>query len=50
MNRRITITIDKTLETKLRTIQAAKITETNKSVSFSQILNLILLEGLKNHI
>jgi len=49
MNRRITITIDKNLESKLRTIQAAKITDTNKSVSFSQILNMILHEGLKNH-
>ena len=49
MNRRITITLDKNLESELRNIQAEKIQTSNKSVSFSEIINGILKEGLKNN-
>jgi len=49
MNRRITITLDKNLETVLRGMQAEKIQTKNKSVSFSEIVNLVLKEGLMNN-
>ena len=49
MNRRITITLDKNLESELRNIQAEKIQTSNKSVSFSEIINHILKDGLKNN-
>jgi len=44
---RITIAIDRELEKELRTMQAELIKKTNKSVSFSQVLNNILKEGLR---
>jgi len=49
MNRRITITLDKNLESELRNLQAEKIQTENKSVSFSEIINYVLKEGLKNN-
>ncbi len=49
MNRRITITLDKNLEVELRNIQAEKIQVGRRSVSFSEIINNILKEGLKNN-
>jgi len=47
MIRRVTITLDPRLETKIRNLQAKKITETNKAISFSRIINEILKQGLK---
>ncbi len=49
MNRRITITLDKNLESELRNIQAEKIQTSNKSVSFSEIINSVIKNGLKNN-
>jgi len=48
MIKRITITLDETLESKIRTIQAQRITQQNKSISFSQVLNQILKSALDN--
>ncbi len=48
MINRITIAIDTEIEKKLRTMQAELIKKTNKSVSFSHVLNNILKEGLNN--
>ena len=48
MPRRITITINQEIESKLRDLQAKKILESKKSISFSQIINQILTDGL-NH-
>ncbi len=47
MIRRVTITLDPRLESKIRNLQAKKITETNKAISFSYIINEILKQGLK---
>jgi len=47
MIRRVTITLDPRLESKIRNLQAKKITETNKAISFSHIINEILKQGLK---
>ena len=47
MLRRVTITLDPSLESKIRSVQAKKITETNKAISFSNIINEILKQGLK---
>ncbi len=47
MNRRVTITLDNTLESKIRAIQAKKILETKKSVSFSSVINDFLKQGLE---
>lgn len=47
MNRRITITLDKTIESLLRDLQADKITTKKKSVSFSDVINQVLRKGLE---
>jgi len=47
MIRRVTITLDPRLELKLRNLHAKNITETNKAISFSHIINEILKQGLK---
>ena len=47
MNKRITITLDNHLETKLRELQADKISTYNKSVSFSEVVNQVLRKGLE---
>lgn len=47
MINRITIAIDTEVERKLRTMQAELIKKTNKSVSFSHVLNDVLKEGLE---
>jgi len=47
MLRRVTITLDPHIESTIRSLQAKKITETNKSISFSNIINEILKKGLK---
>jgi ribosomal protein S3AE len=46
MNKRITITIDESIDSKIRQIQAEKITATNSSISFSQVINEILKGAL----
>lgn len=48
MAKRITIMLDEDLDKKLRLRQAKQIQKSTKSVSFSQVLNNILREGLKN--
>ena len=47
MKHRVTITLDHTLESKIRAMQAKKISETKKSVSFSRVINDVLKQGLK---
>jgi hypothetical protein len=47
MIRRVTITLDPSLESKIRNLQARKITESNKAISFSNIINEILKQGLR---
>ncbi len=47
MAQRITIMLEDNFQKKIRMLQAKKIKESNKSVSFSQVLNMILEEGLK---
>jgi len=47
MVRRVTITLDPSVESKIRSLQAKKITETNKGISFSNIINEVLKQGLK---
>ena len=47
MLRRITITLDQSLLSEIRSMQARKITETNKAISFSKIINEVLKQGLK---
>ncbi len=48
MIRRVTITIDEKLESRIRAIQAKKITESKKSISFSNVINEIIKSGIKN--
>jgi len=48
MIRRITITLDEKIEMKIRHLQAQKIAAFNRSISFSQVLNQILKDALKN--
>jgi len=47
MMRRVTITLDDKLESKIREIQAKKISESKKSISFSNVVEEILKQGLK---
>ncbi len=47
MIRRVTITLDIQLESRIRDIQAKKILESKRSISFSNVVNEILKEGLK---
>jgi len=44
---RISIMLDENLEKKLRELQAKLISKSKKSVSFSQVINEVLDEGLK---
>jgi len=50
MIRRVTITLDPYLESTIRNIQAKKISESNKAISFSNVINEILKQGLKDFI
>ncbi len=50
MIRRVTITLDPYLESTIRNLQAKKISETNKAISFSNVINEILKQGLKDFI
>jgi len=45
--RRVTIVLDERNETKLRKIQADQILKNNAHRSFSEIINCVLAEGLK---
>jgi len=47
MIRRVTISIDPSLESKIRNLQARKISESKKAISFSNIVNEILKKGLE---
>ncbi len=47
MARRITIILDEDLRKKLHEIQAKQIKKSEKSVSFSRVLNEVLRKGLK---
>jgi len=47
MLRRVTITLDLNLESKIRAIQTKKISETQKGVSFSSVIKDVLKQGLK---
>ncbi len=47
MGKRITVVLNATNVEKLRTIQAKMIKNSNKSVSFSHVLNSVVTEGLK---
>jgi len=47
MGKRITIILDDDLIKKLHEIQAKKIKQSTKSVSFSRVLNEVLRKGLK---
>jgi len=45
--RRKTIDLDESIIKKLRTLQAELITAENRNISFSEVLELVLLEKLK---
>jgi len=47
MRRRVSISLDSYLELTIRNLQAKKITQSNKAISFSSIINQILKEALK---
>jgi len=47
MHHRVTVTLDPYLVSIIRNLQAKKITETNKAISFSNIINEVLKQGLK---
>ena len=47
MNHRVTITVDNAIESKIKAIQAKKISETNTNVSLSGVINDVLKQGLK---
>jgi len=49
MGSRVTIVLSSANSEKLRNLQAKMIKSSSKSVSFSQVLNLVLEEGLKKH-
>jgi predicted nucleic acid-binding Zn ribbon protein len=44
---RVTITLDKEMTKNLREIQSKLIKNTNEGISFSQVVNLVLEEGVK---
>jgi len=50
MIRRVTITLDPNIESTIRNIQAKKISASNKAISFSNVINEILKQGLKDFI
>ena len=47
MKVRKTIMLDKDIDRKIRLIQAKKIQNSNKSISFSEVLNEILRKSIK---
>jgi hypothetical protein len=44
---RVTITLDKEMAKNLRILQSKLIQNTNQGISFSQVVNLVLEEGVK---
>jgi len=50
MIRRVTITLDPHLESTIRNLQAKKISESNKAISFSNVINVNPRQGLKDFI
>jgi len=46
--RRITITLDQRIENKIKELQIKKENQIKRSVSFSKILNQVLMDALKN--
>jgi len=47
MAERITVMLDTKLVKKLRILQATEIAKSNKSISFSKVLNTVITRGLK---
>jgi len=48
VRKRVTITIDESIDSKIREIQVKQISKLNKNISYSQVLNQ-LLEQVLNH-
>jgi hypothetical protein len=48
MGKRITIVLDDDIDKKLRLLQAKAIQNSNSSVSFSKVMNEVLVKGLKS--
>jgi len=46
VRKRVTITIDESLDSKIREIQVIQIPKLNKSISYSEILNQLLKQSL----
>ncbi len=46
--RRVTITLDQRIENKIKELQIKKENQINRPVSFSKILNHVLMDALKN--
>jgi len=46
VRKRVTITIDEFVNSKIREIQGEKILELNKNISFSQVINQLLKQSL----
>ena len=47
MIRRITISLDPHLESRIRAVQAIKMVESNTSISFSKVISDLLMKVLK---
>lgn len=47
VKKRVTITIDKELDEKIRQLQVEFITKSNKNWSYSSVLSVVIGEGLK---
>jgi len=46
--RRVTITLDQRIETKIKELQIKKENQIQRPVSFSKVLNQVLMEALRN--
>ena len=46
VRKRVTITIDESLDSKIREIQVIQIPKLNKSISYSEVLNQLLKQSL----
>jgi len=46
--RRVTITLDQRIETKIKELQIKKENQIQRPVSFSKILNQVLMDALRN--
>lgn len=47
--KRVSVMMDDEIDRKLRNLQAHLIRKDNKSYSYSQVLNLVVKQGLKNN-